>query len=98
MLELFTTAEFAAWFDRLCDTEAEDVATALEVLAGYERQPGPNPQHGSTMLLWYEDASIGPPVWHAELHDYLKRAESARELVRQLESARVTERFERLSL
>jgi hypothetical protein len=32
MLELVSTDEFAAWFGRLADRDAEEVATALELV------------------------------------------------------------------
>jgi len=52
MLQILTTDEFAEWFASLADADAEDVATALEVVEklGHERAaPG-----SSELLLWYE--------------------------------------------
>jgi hypothetical protein len=56
MLHLLTTDEFAEWFASLGDADAEDVATALEVVErlGHERAaPG-----SSELLLWYEHPQV----------------------------------------
>ena len=96
MLELFTTPEFAGWFEALGDAEAEAVATALEVLARRDRSSRPGPEHGSTMLLWMEDQPRGLASWHRELHAYLERSDEARTLLRRLETPRAAAQFARL--
>lgn len=56
MLELFTTEAFAEWFSVLTDDDAEDVATALEVIERIGPEQAPPGSRES--LLWYEDASV----------------------------------------
>ena len=63
MLELLTTEAFSEWFSRLETDAAEDVATALEVIA--ELGPEQAPPGSSEALLWYEHASVsrfGVPI------------------------------------
>jgi hypothetical protein len=56
MLELVTTQAFAEWFSALGDGAAEDVATALEVIA--ELGPEKAPPGSRESLLWFEHASV----------------------------------------
>ncbi len=56
MLELVTTEVFAEWFAALGDGAAEDVATALEVIA--ELGPEKAPPGSREALLWFEHPNV----------------------------------------
>jgi hypothetical protein len=98
VLQLLTTDEFAEWFAALEDADAEDVATALEVV----EQLGPaRAAPGSReSLLWYEHPSVSrfEDPWSLARHleawgsfrDYVKR------VLEELESPRFVSRVSRL--
>lgn len=52
MLKLLATDEFADWFRTLPDSDAEDVATALEVLGRLDGEDSAG--LSSDLLLWYQ--------------------------------------------
>jgi hypothetical protein len=56
MLDLVTTADFAAWFSRLSAAPAEDVATTLEVIVQLGTRA--DVPESSDALLWYEHPSV----------------------------------------
>jgi hypothetical protein len=81
MLQLLTTDVFASWFSALDDAAAEDVATALEVVA--ELGPAKAPPESRESLLWYEHPTVSQfqslesLAWDLEawgaFHDYARR-------------------------
>jgi hypothetical protein len=81
MVELFTSDEFAAWFDALDDEAAEEVAIALETV----EKLGPHrPAPGSSeWLLWYEHRDAPGFV---VLDDWTAFHDSTKEVVARLES------------
>jgi hypothetical protein len=56
MLEVLTTEEFAAWYAALSDHDAEEVATALDVIA--RLGPDMAAPDSSEWMLWYENAAF----------------------------------------
>jgi hypothetical protein len=99
VLRLLTTDDFAQWFAGLGDPAAEDVATALEIVA----QLGPEKAApGSrTSLLWYEHPSIshvpGPSWIVGELEDWGDFRDYAHQILQAIESPRFTARLMRLA-
>jgi hypothetical protein len=98
VLQLFTTDEFAQWFGALGDADAEDVATALEVV---ERIGPARAAPGSReSLLWYEHPSVSRFEAPWSLARYLEAWGSVRDYVKrvleELESARFVSRVARL--
>jgi hypothetical protein len=81
MLEVLTTDEFATWFAALEDGAAEDVDTALEMLAkSGPRRAAPG---SSEWLLWYEHPDAPEIVL---VDDWAVFHDSAKEVVARLES------------
>jgi hypothetical protein len=98
MLELFTSGDFADWFDELDDATAEDVATALDVI---ERLgPGESPPGSREALLWFEHASMARFVasdslaWDVEAYGVFR--EYTAQVLKVLESPRFVARLGRL--
>jgi hypothetical protein len=56
MLALLSSDEFADWFRGLSDSDAEEVATGLELIQ--ELGPERAPPRSSELLLWYQDTNI----------------------------------------
>jgi hypothetical protein len=100
VLDLLATDEFAAWFHSLADGDAEDVATALEVLGSL---PGEqfNPST-SDLLLWYQRRPgevVLPPRTDAILNTsdaYHRAAARIGRALMHLESDEVSARIARL--
>jgi hypothetical protein len=99
VLQLLTTDEFARWFEALGDRQAEDVATALEVveqLGSTRAAPG-----SRESLLWYEHPDVarfqvgGSLAW--DLEDWGCFRDYAIQVLAKLESPRFASRLLRLS-
>jgi hypothetical protein len=93
MLRLLTTDEFADWFGALGPSAAEDVATALEVVA--ELGPARAAPGSSESLLWYEGAGALPFAW--ELEDWGAFRDYAQQIILALEGPRFTAKLMRLA-
>jgi hypothetical protein len=100
MLQILTTDEFAEWFDQLADRDAEDVATALDVV----EQLGPHqaPPGSRESLLWYEHESVAifgdnreTLAW--DLEEWGGFRDYARQVLAKLESPRFADRLAGLS-
>jgi hypothetical protein len=96
VLQVFTTDEFADWFAGLDDVRAEEVATALELVAelgALRAAPG-----SRESLLWYEDARLfsRPGAVRWELEDWGAVRDYARRVLEALESPRFVARLTRL--
>jgi hypothetical protein len=91
MLNLSTSDEFAAWFRALDDTDAEEVASALELIEtlGPERAaPG-----SRELLLWYQ-AEAGNHVVDAFYDaDFFRFATRVGSIIKHIESARLLDRL-----
>jgi hypothetical protein len=98
VLQLLTTDEFARWFEALGDKQAEDVATALDVV----EQLGPTraPPGSREALLWYEHPYAarfragGSLAW--DLEDWGCFRDYAVQIIAKLESPRFAARLARL--
>src|SRR5262249_10943668 len=98
MVRVLTTDVFADWFAVLGDKDAEDVATALDVIE--ELGPAKAPPGSRESLLWYEHPRVSrfqladSLSWDLEawgcFRDYAKR------IVAQLESPRFEARLSRI--
>jgi hypothetical protein len=99
VLRLLTTDDFAQWFAALSDAAAEDVATALEVVA----QLGPEQAapESRESLLWYQQrAVLGSLEMNAiawELENWGDFRDYARAVLQAIESPRFTARLMRLA-
>jgi hypothetical protein len=99
MLELLTTEAFAGWFTELADDDAEDVATALEVI---ERLgPEQAPPESRESLLWYEHKSVANfglfDVLAADLETWGSFRDYTKRILTQLEAPRFAARVARLA-
>jgi hypothetical protein len=108
MYRLLTTEDFAAWFSRLRDAAAEDVAATLDVierLGANTEAPG-----SSEWLLWYEHPTFAERMRRAPVDDRypldvrLRSVEQwgaflgyTRRALKHLESPQFTARLGRLS-
>ncbi len=98
MLQLLTSNEFAEWFEALDDASAEDVATALEVIA----QLGPTRAAPGSResLLWYEHPSVSrfddPRSIAWELEAWGSFRDYTSQITKELESPRFVARLARL--
>jgi hypothetical protein len=103
MYEITVTKEFESWFKSLEPSDAEQVATALEVVES--AGPALDPVKASPFLLWY-DGVTGTSLsneWTERLVRLRETAESARQLaawqkevVRSLESPAFLSRLAKL--
>jgi hypothetical protein len=90
---LLTTEEFADWFRDLADREAEEAATALEVLERLAPdEPAPNSRD---LLLWYQAA---PSAADDPLDHYVGYAARVQRIVAHLDSDPVQKRITSLGL
>jgi hypothetical protein len=98
VLRLLTTDDFAQWYAALGDPAAEDVATALEVVA--QLGPAQAAPGSRESLLWYEHPALlslpGPGSIAWELEDWGDFREYAHQILRAIESPRFTARLMRL--
>jgi hypothetical protein len=98
LMQLLTTDEFAEWFASLLDADAEDVATALEVVEqlGHERAA----LGSSELLLWYEHRGLtrieDERTLAYELHGWGSFRDYAGRVLKALESPRFASRLTRL--
>jgi len=89
MLEVLTTEEFAAWYAAQSDHDAEEVATALDVIA----RLGPitaAPESGE-WVLWYEKAALSKEV--AQIDGIATFGIVARQMLAHLASPRFRNRL-----
>jgi hypothetical protein len=106
MFEIKPSSEFSAWFESLSPEVAEEVACALDLLAGAGTALGPS--HASRALLWYDGVGDGvPPHFdrnYRAIEQGLSRAAFEarellswqREVLRCLDSERFRERLAQL--
>lgn len=89
MLEVHTTDEFAAWYAALPDPDAEEVATALEVITRLGPQTAA--PDSTEWVLWYEDAAARPLL--SKIDGVVRFGAIARHLLSHLESPRFRKRL-----
>ncbi len=81
MFEITVTEEFARWFDSLEAGDAEQIASALDLVG--EAGPALDPVRASRLLLWY-DGMAGSGFGVGEIERVLQMRRGAVENVRQL--------------
>jgi hypothetical protein len=105
MFELVPQPEFSAWFETLAEPEAEEVVSALEIVAGADEAL--EPPGVSRALLWYDGTGSPDSPFQALPGLELRLAQSAdgvralvawqRELVSCLDSSAFRRRLAGLS-
>jgi hypothetical protein len=93
MLTLLTTQDFSRWFGALGEADAEEAATALELLQ--ELLPEREPPGSRDLLLWFQSRTGNPWIDERFDDDFFQFSRRVHQLVQHLGSEPVQRRLQK---